>query len=322
MLKIKMYSDVDLDGYASYIVLKYISDKMEKIINQPISIDVQFVKVTSLDEKIREDRDSLFDYDYIYITDLYPKEKDTIEFLDMLWYKGNKIVLYDHHTREKDIYINPEWAMIETEKRGKKTCGASLIFEHIINYINVDTKEYCALKQFVELVRLYDTWDWAKENNVRPRDLNRLLYFYGHTKFIEVILKSLNDSPSEFKLSSIDEAIIESLEQNVKQNIDRKIKSMCIGKDPQGYTVGYCFSEDNVSELGNEICKQNPSIDYAIIFNPSTSNFSLRSNKIDVRHVARFYGGDGHMYASGIKHYLSPKQMLNDILSEIGLRIE
>ncbi len=76
-------------------------------------------------------------------------------------------------------------------------------------------------------------------------------------------------------------------------------KSGQIMEDKDGLEVCVVFAEEYSSELGNYIIKEF-GVDYVVLINMQRQKVSLRSRAdVDVRSIAEYNGGGGHMNASG-----------------------
>ena len=76
------------------------------------------------------------------------------------------------------------------------------------------------LDEYVELVRLFDTWDWFHENNLKAKRLNHLYYLIPHEEFKETILETLRESyhteNQEFTFTDKHEILLEAEEKRLK----------------------------------------------------------------------------------------------------------
>ena len=95
---------------------------------------------------------------------------------------------------------------------------------------------------------------------------------------------------------------------------DSKIKKICqnvpiktIKIQEKQYNVCIINSIDNVSEIGNELCKKYD-IDFAIVFHYNKIwKSSLRSiGEFDTSIISRHFGGNGHKNASGFISNICP----------------
>jgi oligoribonuclease NrnB/cAMP/cGMP phosphodiesterase (DHH superfamily) len=80
-----------------------------------------------------------------------------------------------------------------------------------------------------------------------------------------------------------------------------------------GHKIKVINSRNNVSELGERLCKDDPSIPFAAVFHWASFGcwkVSLRSvNRIDTSVIAKEYGGGGHPNASAFNFYGDIKEL-------------
>jgi nanoRNase/pAp phosphatase (c-di-AMP/oligoRNAs hydrolase) len=76
------------------------------------------------------------------------------------------------------------------------------------------------------------------------------------------------------------------------------------------------FAEQNISELGNELCKMNPDIDFVIMVEMGTKKISLRTVRDDIHlgELAKEIGGGGHPKAAGAQF---DEQKIIDFLGDL-----
>lgn len=310
--KIKLFTHTDLDGIGCSILFKKVYGSE--------NVDVEYCDYNNVNLKIQnflEDLNNLQKFDHVCITDisvseeiankieLINKQKD---FISPSYY----ISLLDHHPTA--LFLNKyKWCIVREFKYDSdiKTSGTDMLYESFVatyrfilfeqkieNLTELEELDMSVLncKNFVEVIRQYDTWDWKKLNNNLPKQWNDLLYILGRDRFIEMVLNNnlSTQIPKEYEL----------LLQLEQEKIDRYIKTKdkeIIRKQLLNYNVGIVFAEQFHSELGNQLCIMNNDLDFIIIINPSKAT-SYRSvgNKIDLgKDVASVFGGGGHPNASG-----------------------
>lgn len=91
-----------------------------------------------------------------------------------------------------------------------------------------------------------------------------------------------------------------------KNQIEARYKDVAIQRFWDGqkaYYVPTVNASDNISELGNELCKLYPDEPFSVSYcdrADGVRSYSLRSNNgFDVSAVAKYYGGGGHPAAAG-----------------------
>ncbi|MCH1626325.1 DHH family phosphoesterase [Fredinandcohnia quinoae] len=285
---IKLFSDSDLDGIGCGLVAKIAFGD---------DVDVSYCTYRNLNERVEkfiEDQDNL--NAQIYITDLAVNDKIEKK-LDKRSKAGNHIQVVDHHITAMH-FNNYNWGYVLPEyKTGKKTCATSLFYEFLLE--NGKLEQNTALEEFIELVRLYDTWEWEVEEKVEAKRLNDLFYIVGIEQFESEMLERLKSS-STFKLTDSEEFLLNMEEKKIERYIqskNRQIVQTTIGE----YCVGVIHAEQYLSELGNALAKLNPHLDLISLLNVGTKKIGFRTiyDEVDVSEFAKRYGGGGHPKASG-----------------------
>ena len=167
------------------------------------------------------------------------------------------------------------------------------------NYLIPSKHECLILKEFVDIVRKYDTWLWKEEyNDIIPKQWNDLFYILGRDRFIEETLYKIQIRDLEF--SNTDTLLLELEQEKIDKYTKEKSKNIII-TNIQGCVVGIVFAEQYHSELGNRLSEKHQELDFIIIINMDKS-VSYRTTK-DYSHlgndIAKIYGGGGHARAAG-----------------------
>lgn len=282
MKNYKLFTHTDLDGVACSIVARLFLE----------DIDVEYCTNSNIDKKLEEFlQEKINDYKYILITDL-PISKEIAEKI-----KDNykeKVRLLDHHSTEKSIG-EYKWAEVKVNTGKYLHCGAELLYHYLLGL--ADEESPLIYEQFVELVRLYDTWEWEKVGNIDATALNYLLGFEGIFRFAEEMEKKLSQ---QIIFSEQDKQVVEILQENKKQYIKRKSKQI-LNIQAKGYKIGVIFGEQYISELGNDLADMYPELDLIAIF--TGRKVSLRSNKTDINlgeWSKEHFGGGGHAQSAGM----------------------
>ncbi|MGL6173139.1 MAG: DHH family phosphoesterase [Cellulosilyticaceae bacterium] len=293
MAKYQLMTHTDLDGVGCAILAKlYLKD-----------VTVSFCSNNNINERVvtfLEGRGK--ETTHLLITDVSVNE-DVARQLNEI--KDLSIVLLDHH--QTGTGLNQyKWATVSVETDGKLNCGTELFYNYI--YEKFEPIQNVIHTEFVELVRLYDTWDWERQKVEQASWLNDLLQFQGLDRFLEEEGKKL-----EYGKIFTDEdlKIVEILKSTKESYIKRKMKSL-IKFEVDHYQVGCVFGEQYISELGNAIADEYTDIDIVAIF--TGKRVSLRSVKenINLGEWSKMnYGGGGHQLAAGMS---VSKEKLNQIV--------
>ncbi|OIJ13411.1 oligoribonuclease [Anaerobacillus alkalilacustris] len=234
--------------------------------------------------------------DVVFITDLSVNEKNQ-HGLNEFVNKGGKVQLIDHHKTALD-FNDYSWANVQVEyDDGRLAAATSLFYEHLKEEGLITPTD--VIEEFVELVRQYDTWEWDKNNNIQAKRLNDLFFLISIDDFEERMVERLKKNET-FAFDEFEEKML-ALEEGKIQRYVRKKKRELVQTFIEDYCVGIVHAESYHSELGNELGKDNPHLDYIAIVSVGGKRMSLRTihDHIDVSEIAGEYGGGGHAKASG-----------------------
>lgn len=283
----KLLSHTDLDGVGCGVLAKLaFGDR----------IKIRYNSIASLNREVEwflenEERNT-----HLFITDLSVNEENE-KRLEEFYQTGGKVQLLDHH--KTALHFNEyEWGHVVVEdNEGSLASGTSLFYEYLIENELIQTSN--AVDEFVELVRQYDTWEWEKNNNQEAHRLNALFFLISIDEFEEKMVNRLQNS-DHFFFDEFEQKILDMEEDKVERYIRRKRREL-VQNSIDDYLAGIVYAESYHSELGNELGKEYPHLDYIAMLNMGGKRISLRTihDHVDVSEVAGHYGGGGHAKAAG-----------------------
>ncbi|AVX09673.1 oligoribonuclease [Bacillus sp. Y-01] len=283
----KLLSHTDLDGVGCGVLAKLaFGDR----------IKIRYNSIASLNREVEwflenEERNT-----HLFITDLSVNEENE-KRLEEFYQTGGKVQLLDHH--KTALHFNEyEWGHVVVEdNKGNLASGTSLFYEYLIENELIQTSN--AVDEFVELVRQYDTWEWEKNNNQEAHRLNALFFLISIDEFEEKMVNRLQNS-DHFFFDEFEQKILDMEEDKVERYIRRKRREL-VQTSIGDYLAGIVYAESYHSELGNELGKEYPHLDYIAMLNMGGKRISLRTihDHVDVSEVAGHYGGGGHAKAAG-----------------------
>ncbi|TWN11985.1 Oligoribonuclease NrnB [Bacillus licheniformis] len=286
-----LYSHNDLDGVGCGILAKVaFGERVEVRYNSVTGLDMQvgrFLERTKGKEKQHEG---------LFITDLSVHQENE-ERLDQYAEAGRKVKLIDHHKTALHLNERP-WGMIKVQyEDGRLASATSLFYEYLID--NGHIRETKAMDQFVELVRLYDTWEWEQTGALEAKRLNDLFFMVSIDEFEEKMIRRLKESDA-FSFDEFEEKILDMEEEKIERYIRRKRREI-VQTFINAHCVGIVHAESYHSEVGNELGKTYPHLDYIAILNMGGKKVSLRTihDETDVSEIAGMFGGGGHAKAAG-----------------------
>jgi oligoribonuclease NrnB/cAMP/cGMP phosphodiesterase (DHH superfamily) len=283
----KLLSHNDLDGVGCGILAKLAFGKQVK---------VRYNSVSGLDREVEWFLENNDQDTFLFITDLSVSE-DNEKRLDAFFQAGGKVQLLDHHKTALH-FNNYKWGHVVVEDdEGKLTSATSLLYEYLVTHQLMEPSD--AVAEFVELVRQYDTWEWEKNDNQHAQRLNALFFLVPIEEFEEKMISRLQAS-EHFHFDEFEKKILDMEENKIERYIRRKRREL-VQTQAGDHFAGVVYAESYHSELGNELGKDCPHLDYIAILNIGGKRVGFRTihDHIDVSEVAGQFGGGGHAKASG-----------------------
>ncbi|WP_163099898.1 DHH family phosphoesterase [Peribacillus alkalitolerans] len=308
---IHIFSHNDLDGQSCGMLCRLAYGEE--------SVKVTYCSHDTINPRVSHFLDEHKDNEHtLYITDIAVND-DVAKKIETYFVAGHSIHLIDHHATA--FHLNSyNWAkVIDKSNDGKLTSATSLLYEHLIEKGVLNDRG--ALKEYVELVRQYDTWEWFENDNIDAKRLNDLFYLLPPGEFENKIQVRLQNDPN-FAFNDIETAILTMEEDRRNAYIRRKQRQMVetwheySTKESKGrYRIGIVHAENHQSELGNELNRNNPHLDLIVLINIGTKRVGFRTihDQVNVSLFAKQYGGGGHPKASGgtltkegFEHFVTP----------------
>jgi len=283
----KLLTHNDLDGVSCGILAKLAFGKKAQ---------VRYNAVGGIDKEVAFFLEKGDPETFLFITDLSVNEENE-EALEAFHQAGGRVKLLDHH--KTALHFNRyEWGHVEVEdERGKLKSAASIFYEYLIEEGIIERR--AVISDYIELVRQYDTWEWEKQNNQSARRLNALFYLLSIEIFEEKMIERLMDS-EHFYFADLEKEILKMEDEKITRYIRRKRREL-VQLKVGGLFAGVVHAESYHSELGNELGKEYPHLDYIIIINMGGRRAGFRTihDHIDLSEIAAQFGGGGHAKASG-----------------------
>ena len=300
-MNVRLFSHNDTDGYGPKVLLNLIPE----IITESSHHTYETINIAT--EKFLE-AEEYKHFDYVFFTDISLSETVAKKINNLPGIERHKFFLFDHHATA--IWMRKySWAKIADEE--EKTCGTKIFHEFLLQftkkhgfYKGHEHLEKQIVYDYVESIRLYDTWEWTLVNEqvlnkYKPVDHNTLRFILGPHKYEARMTKKLIES-DVFDWDDAERFLLEVEKDKRQDYLEKKLKSMQIIRF-EGYKAAYVFAENYQSDLGSYIMENNKEhIDLVIIITAPVK-ISLRTNKesVDVSILAKKYGGGGHKYAAG-----------------------
>lgn len=279
----------DIDGMGGAVLAKLAFEDVTYILTETFNLQNELGKYY--------DSGTIYDYDLIFVTDLWLEEPYLSKVANDEKLK-NKFFVFDHHESAlTENFQGYDFTTIKISDDLGLCSGTSLFYEYLTNqeYLNTDD---IRIKNFQELTRRYDTWEWkTKYNDENPHKLTLLFDSLGCDNYINLMYKKLaNNKGEKFKFDEIEEMLI----NNKISQVEEKLKNYANKVhyvDLFGYKAGIVFIDyEYRNDLVEYFRKNNYEMDFAMLVAMDYGTISYRSVKedVNVRLIAEKMGGKGH----------------------------
>ena len=236
----------DIDGMGNAVLANLAFDEVEYVLCGTFDL------VGAVSEFY--DDGSIYQYDKIFVTDLCLQDPILSKIASDKDLEG-KILNFDHHkTFMDEKYTRYPFIKVQMGNDKGLCCGTSLFYEYLTAEGLID-KDDISIKEFVELTRQHDTWEWRTiYNNEKARHLATLFDAIGPDGYIDFMTRKLKSNETKkFEFDSFEEMLID----NRLKLIDEKLKiysKQVIYREILGLKAGIVFM-NTVMNLQNILDK-------------------------------------------------------------------
>lgn len=291
----------DIDGMGSAILGQLVFS----------DFDYELCSTFELTEKVDAyyQTGKIYDYDRIYVTDLCLEDP----ILSKIANDNNinsKILVLDHHkTFYKEEYLKYNFINVVLSDDRGLCCGTSLFYEYLLIHGLIDCNNK-AIREFVELTRLHDTWEWKNiYNNDKARELAILFDAMGDSGYIKLMVEKLtNHELGNFSFNDFEQMLIENRILQIEEKM-KEYESAIYYKEILGMKAGIVLIDYQYrNELAEYFRENSFDMDFAMMISLDRGVICYRSVKdgVNVETVAKYFGGKGH--AKAASNPISEKQ--------------
>lgn len=300
----------DIDGMGNVVLAKLAFEDVDYVLCETFNLQNEISKFF--------DSGSIFDYDMIFVTDLWLEEPMLTKVAKDERLAG-KFFVFDHHKSALEGNFNKyPFTTIRISDENGLCCGTSLFYEYLVSSNLIDSSNK-AISDFSELTRKYDTWEWkTKYNDEMPHELTLLFDSVGCEGYIELMYQKLAHGMSYgFDFNELERMLIKnkiSQVQGVLSNYAKKVYYKTI----LGLKAGIVFIDYEYRNDLAEYFRQNGAdMDFGMFIALDYGTISYRSIKddVNVRLIAEAMGGKGHDKAAASPISEERKQELIKILT-------
>jgi len=278
----------DIDGMGSVVLANLAFNE----------VTYRLTETFNLQEEIKKFYDSgkIYDYEKIYVTDLWLEEPMLSKMAKDSKLK-DKFFIFDHHESAlKENNCKYPFAKITISNHQGLCSGTSLFYEYLIEEGYLD-KENKKIMEFSELTRKYDTWEWkTRYHDESPHELTLLFDILGSVSYIKLMTEKLKSEEPVFTFSKTEKMLIEHKKSQVQEKIANYKKQMKI-KEVCGLKAGIIFIDYEFrNDLAEYLRSEKINIDFVMLIALDYGTISYRSIKdnVCVRLIAEHFGGKGH----------------------------
>ena len=272
-MNILIYTDNDLDGAGSALVLKWYFETIANVV-------IEETGESTLLSKLKSKNGALDTFDKVFICDLALTEEHIPEV------DRKNFVIFDHHidhSKLKDNYKNAR-AVVKPY-----TSCSKLIYDTFLSKLSLTQKQ-------IDLINFIDQYDSYKIKDAEALKLNAIFYLYNNPK-VNKFIESFNHGIRDFNI----------LEKNSITLFFKKLKEQMNNAEVfkgkiKDYKVVATFANYAINEVAHSLIAKYKA-DIGIVVNKDTKTVSFRRSKtseVDVSILARkFCNGGGSVGAAG-----------------------
>lgn len=279
----------DIDGMGSVVLSKLAFEEVDYILCETFNLQEEISKFY--------DDGSIYDYDMIFVTDLCLEEPMLSKVANDIKLK-DKFYVFDHHKTaiEGNLNVYP-FVTIRISNEEGLCSGTSLFYEYLTNNGLIDVNNL-VVREFSELTRKYDTWEWkTKYDDEMPRELTLLFDSVGCDGYIELIYQKLiQKSNDKFNFNELERMLIRNKINQVQEKLSNYAKKVYY-EEILGLKAGIVFIDYEYKNDLAEYLRQNQfDIDFVMLIALDYGTISYRNIKddVNVRIIAEAMGGKGH----------------------------
>lgn len=283
----------DIDGMGNAVLANLAFEKVDYVLCGTFDLTENILRYL--------ENGKIYDYDKIFVTDLCLEEPVLTKIAEDRKLK-EKVLDFDHHkTFLEEKYIKHSFINVKISNELGLCCGTSLFYEYLISNGLLDSNNL-AIKEFVELTRQHDTWEWKNiYNNELPRRLATLFDVVGTDGYINMMTKKLkNSNGRSFSFDTFENSLIDNRLIQVEEKL-RIYANKVVYKNILGLKAGIVFiAYEYRNELAEYFKEKNFDMDFVmmIALDPGVICYRSVKDEVKVREVAEFFGGKGHERAA------------------------
>lgn len=290
-MKVLIFSHIsDIDGMGGVVLAKLAFLDVDYVLCETFNLS-DYIKM-----KINDG--SIYNYDEIFITDMWLEDPSIITSDEYL--KEHTLVI-DHHESalSTDALKGLDFVTIKIFDDKGRCSGTSLFYEYLVKQNLISSNLAC--EEFVELTRLYDTWEWISvANEPKARDLTTLFNAVGADAYIKLMTDKLKKHGKSFTFSELERNLIKAKNEQISKKMEEYSKRIYYRK-VMDLKAGIIFIDyEYRNDLAQYLRNKHIDLDFVMLVSLDNGTISYRNITpgVMVREVAEAFGGKGHDYAA------------------------
>jgi len=279
----------DIDGMGTAVLSKLAFDEVDYLLCETFNLQNEIAKYY--------DNGSIYNYDKIFVTDLW-LEEPTLSKVAKDEQLNDKFFVFDHHKSALEGNFNKyPFTTIRISNEQGLCSGTSLFYEYLVTNSFIDST-IRKIKDFSELTRKYDTWEWkTKYNDEMPHELTLLFDSVGCDGYIKLMFEKLrNLANRDFQFNELERMLIDNKINQVQEKLSNYARKVYY-REILGLKAGIVFIDyEYRNDLAEYFRQHNFDMDFAMLIALDYGTISYRNVKdnVNVRLIAEAMGGKGH----------------------------
>ncbi len=308
-MKVLLFThESDIDGMGNVVFAKMAFDEVDYVLTETYELQGELAKFY--------DDGSIYDYDMIFVTDLWLEDPMLTKVATDERLAG-KFFVFDHHKSAIEGGFNRyPFTTIRYEDELGLCCGTSLFHEFLVSlrYLDSDNK---TAKDFAELTRRYDTWEWkTRYDEETPHLLTLLFDAVGPECYIELMYQKLAHEKDGFAFSELEKKLIDNKIRQIQGKFEKYAEKI-LYKTIFGLKAGIVFIDYEYRNDLTEYFRQHDyDMDFVMLISMDKGTVSYRNIRkdVNVRVIAEALGGKGNDKSAGSPISEAQKQAMVKVL--------
>jgi oligoribonuclease NrnB/cAMP/cGMP phosphodiesterase (DHH superfamily) len=228
----------------------------------------------------------------VYMLDYCP----TVEVTKGLLEAVKRLIILDHHKTSKETIEEIDQYCVDNKLNNFAYIHD---LEHSGCTITWDYFNPTTIPILLQYIEDRDLWKFKLTKTkaicaVLYEVINRDFITWQHYCTLDIAMQSLE---------LMGNTLLIAQDNRIKKQVDQA-RMVTFLSSYREHKIAIVNSTTDISEIGNELCKRNPEIDFALVYyddwTTESNKCSLRSiGDFDVANVAKEFGGGGHKNAAG-----------------------